>query len=89
MDLHFSIDQPFGFKLYPYFQTVYQIIVGRPTETFVFVPGATPLSTDKEGKTRAQVPKLTFLIADPYQQSFQHVSHILSSSSALAILCNT
>jgi len=48
MDLQFSIDQPFGLKLYPYFEKVYQIVVGRPAATFVFTPGVTPLSTNKE-----------------------------------------
>lgn len=50
MDLQFSIDQPFGLKLYPYFEKVYQIVVGRPAATFVFTPGVTPLSTNKEGE---------------------------------------
>jgi hypothetical protein len=50
MNVDFSIDQPFGIKLYPYFEYAYQIVTGRPAASFVFTPGVTPLSTNKEGK---------------------------------------
>lgn len=40
-----TIDRPFGVELWPLFSTAYSKIAGFPPEKFVFVPGATPLST--------------------------------------------
>lgn len=42
---HPTLDRPFIVELWPHFDQLYSRIVGHPASTFVFVPGATPLST--------------------------------------------
>ncbi|KAI8367471.1 GNS1/SUR4 family-domain-containing protein [Radiomyces spectabilis] len=46
--LHFSPETPFGIALYPYFEKVYEAVVGKPASSFSFTPGVTPLSTVNE-----------------------------------------
>jgi fatty acid elongase 3 len=45
----FSLERPFGVYLWDYFSQTYELIVGKPAETFSFVQGLTPLSTNNEG----------------------------------------
>lgn len=40
-----TLDRPFIVELWPHFDKLYSRIVGHPAKNFVFVPGATPLST--------------------------------------------
>ena len=40
-----TLDRPFIVELWPQFDRLYSRVVGHPANTFVFVPGATPLST--------------------------------------------
>lgn len=40
-----SLDRPFIVELWPQFDKLYSRLVGHPAKNFVFVPGATPLST--------------------------------------------
>ncbi|CAM0141983.1 Fatty acyl-CoA elongase/Polyunsaturated fatty acid specific elongation enzyme [Umbelopsis sp. WA50703] len=44
----FSLERPFGVYLWDYFSQTYELIVGKPAETFSFVQGLTPLSTNNE-----------------------------------------
>ncbi|KAF9428044.1 hypothetical protein BGZ94_003524 [Podila epigama] len=46
--VNFSIDQPFGIKLDPYFTQAYQLVTGKSADSFVFQEGVTPLSTQNE-----------------------------------------
>ncbi|KAF9405045.1 hypothetical protein BGZ94_003788 [Podila epigama] len=46
--LHFTIDQPFGIKLDPYFAQAYELITGKSIDTFAFQAGVTPFSTQYE-----------------------------------------
>jgi len=48
LDLNFSPEQPFGFKLYPYFENAYEIVTGHQAKDFEFIGGVTPLSANKE-----------------------------------------
>lgn len=48
--LSFTPETPFGLRLYPYFEQVYQAVTGQKASDFVFTPGLTPLSTNNEGK---------------------------------------
>jgi hypothetical protein len=87
MNVDFSIDQPFGIKLYPYFEYAYQIVSGRPAASFVFTPGVTPLSTNKEGKKKKPSQLYPFeSIAQFALQSFLHVLSTLFASSVLSFL---
>ncbi|KAF9113718.1 hypothetical protein BGX27_000932 [Mortierella sp. AM989] len=45
---NFSIDQPFGIKLDDYFIQAYELVTGKPADSFVFQEGVTPLSTQNE-----------------------------------------
>lgn len=40
-----SLDRPFIVELWPLFDKLYSRVIGHPASNFVFVPGATPLST--------------------------------------------
>ncbi|ORZ18632.1 GNS1/SUR4 family-domain-containing protein [Absidia repens] len=46
--LQFTPETPFGLRLYPYFEQVYQAVTGQKATDFVFTPGVTPLSTVNE-----------------------------------------
>lgn len=46
--VNFSIDQPFGIKLDTYFAQAYELVTGKPIDSFVFQEGVTPLSTQAE-----------------------------------------
>ncbi|KAI8065883.1 ELO family [Gongronella butleri] len=48
MVLQFTPEQPFGIKLYPYFEKGYEAVMRRPASSFAFTPGVTPLSTIRE-----------------------------------------
>lgn len=48
--LDFSVERPFGFYLFDYFDQLYTIVVGQSAKDFHFVQGVTPLSTLHEGK---------------------------------------
>ncbi|CAO0800798.1 unnamed protein product [Mucor circinelloides] len=43
--LDFSVERPFGFYLFDYFDQLYTIVVGQSAKDFHFVQGVTPLST--------------------------------------------
>jgi hypothetical protein len=45
----FSLETPFGVALYPYFDKVYTAVTGKSANSFAFVEGVTPLSTQREG----------------------------------------
>lgn len=40
-----TLDRPFIVELWPQFDKLYSRVMGHPVNRFVFVPGATPLST--------------------------------------------
>lgn len=40
-----TLDRPFIVELWPQFDKLYSRVMGHPAKKFVFVPGATPLST--------------------------------------------
>lgn len=40
-----TLDRPFIVELWPQFDKLYSRVVGQPAKNFVYVPGATPLST--------------------------------------------
>ncbi|KAF9127576.1 hypothetical protein BGW39_005777 [Mortierella sp. 14UC] len=46
--VNFSLDQPFGIKLDNYFSKGYELVTGKPIDSFVFQEGVTPLSTQYE-----------------------------------------
>ncbi|KAG0335536.1 hypothetical protein BG000_007443 [Podila horticola] len=46
--VNFSIDQPFGIKLDTYFAQAYELVTGKPIDSFVFQEGVAPLSTQAE-----------------------------------------
>ncbi|CAO3576623.1 unnamed protein product [Absidia cylindrospora] len=48
MPISFSVDQPFGVKLYPYFEKAYEAVVGEPASAFSFTPGVTPFASFNE-----------------------------------------
>jgi len=45
----FSLETPFGVALYPYFDKVYTAVTGKSANSFAFIEGVTPLSTQREG----------------------------------------
>lgn len=45
----FSLDTPFGVALWPYFDKVYTAATGKSANSFAFIEGVTPLSTQREG----------------------------------------
>ncbi|KAF9913858.1 hypothetical protein BX616_009441 [Lobosporangium transversale] len=46
--VNFSIDQPFGIKLDPYFNQAYEFVTGKSIDSFAFQEGVTPFSTSNE-----------------------------------------
>ncbi|ORZ25736.1 ELO family [Absidia repens] len=48
MTISFSAEQPFGIKLYPIFEKVYEAAVGQPASAFAFTPGVTPFASFDE-----------------------------------------
>lgn len=50
MVISFSAEQPFGIKLYPIFEKVYEATTGQPASAFAFTPGITPFASFNEGK---------------------------------------
>ncbi|KAG0254669.1 hypothetical protein DFQ27_006719 [Actinomortierella ambigua] len=46
--VNFSVDQPFGIKLDPYFAQAYEFATGKSVDSFRFTEGVTPLSTHYE-----------------------------------------
>lgn len=53
MSVSFSVEQPFGIKLYPYFEKGYEAVVGQPASAFAFKPGVTPLASFNEGNANS------------------------------------
>jgi hypothetical protein len=45
----FSLDTPFGVALWPIFDKVYTAATGKSANSFAFIEGVTPLSTQREG----------------------------------------
>lgn len=45
----FSLDTPFGVALWPYFDKFYTAVTGKSANSFAFIEGVTPLSTQREG----------------------------------------
>jgi hypothetical protein len=45
----FSLETPFGVALWPYFDMVYTAATGKSANSFAFIEGVTPLSTQREG----------------------------------------
>ncbi|KAG2188336.1 hypothetical protein INT44_001089 [Umbelopsis vinacea] len=95
MALQFSIDQPFGIRLYPYFEQVYQIVTGRPANTFVFAPGVTPLSTNNEVLVACVIYLVGIFGTANYMKNFKNpiplktvfmLHNVLLTGASLALL---